>query len=211
MLYSRSDDDFVPNLFSSETQLQAKPRTKKMKTLKLCTLCGNSFDTNTHLKHHIKSVHQNLRPHKCPHCQTSLGTKSHLKAHIETVHERKKPYKCPQCVKAFGAKSKLKIHISVVHEGIRLQCDLCEASFTERGLLNRHLKKSHFEKKVKQTKLEPSTKKKRNITKVIDIDPKSFGTFKCSHCNSAFSTARGMKLHTSRVHQPVRNIDKSDM
>ena len=53
----------------------------------------------------------------CPYCPgVAYQTKSHLKTHIETVHEKRRDHACPYCEGvAFGRAGDLKAHISAIH------------------------------------------------------------------------------------------------
>ena len=43
-----------------------------------------------HMEIHVDSVHERKKPFNCSKCTTSFATKSHLKDHIRFVHERQR-------------------------------------------------------------------------------------------------------------------------
>ncbi|KAG4067673.1 hypothetical protein HA402_005445 [Bradysia odoriphaga] len=49
-----------------------------------CDLCGFSFRGKQVLKKHIRGVHENRRPHKCPFCEKSFKTSTARNYHINT-------------------------------------------------------------------------------------------------------------------------------
>ena len=52
-----------------------------------CLICTKLFASNTSLKVHIKTVHENLKPFDCKLCTSTFGRRHGLTKHIETVHE----------------------------------------------------------------------------------------------------------------------------
>ena len=62
-----------------------------------------------------------MKAFKCKNCDYKTTQKGHLKKHIESVHEGIKPankFKCNICDYETVQNSKLKKHINSVHEGI---------------------------------------------------------------------------------------------
>ena len=55
------------------------------------------------------------RPHACVCCPAAFGWASHLRTHVRTVHEKRRDYLCPHCTAAFGQATNLKVHIRMLH------------------------------------------------------------------------------------------------
>ena len=45
------------------------------------------FGYSSHLKTHVKTVHEGLKEHQCDFCDSAFGQSSHLKNHIKRVHQ----------------------------------------------------------------------------------------------------------------------------
>ena len=68
----------------------------------VCNICGATYNKRGHLKMHISSVHENLRPHKCEHCGKDFSRRQRLKEHIEGIHQGLLKHKCNYCDKAYN-------------------------------------------------------------------------------------------------------------
>ena len=67
----------------------------------VCTLCGNAYNKVAILNQHIKAVHLNEKPHKCPTCNKSFARKQKMKDHMK-IHTGEAKYNCPLCKKQFN-------------------------------------------------------------------------------------------------------------
>ena len=83
-----------------------------------CRQCHYSSGYSSHIKQHIKAVHEKIRNHVCGKCGYAASKKGNLKTHIEAVHENIKHF-CEDCGYASKDKGKLNIHIKAVHKNIR--------------------------------------------------------------------------------------------
>lgn len=68
----------------------------------VCNICGATYNKKGHLKMHISSIHENLRPHKCEHCGKDFSRRQRLKEHIEGIHQGLLKHKCNYCDKAYN-------------------------------------------------------------------------------------------------------------
>ena len=65
----------------------------------------NKYSTASNLRNHLMTIHQNLRPFKCPfpNCKKKYSIQSRLQVHYR-IHSGKKPFVCTFCSKAFNEK-----------------------------------------------------------------------------------------------------------
>ena len=78
--------------------------------------CNAKFTRKGSLNKHIATVHEGLKPHKCPFCNHSASLKSNLTVHLESVHEGLKPHKCPFCSHCSSKKYHVTKHIKSIHD-----------------------------------------------------------------------------------------------
>merc|ERR1711981_500053 len=105
------------------------------------------------LKRHVKTIHEEIKSHRCQICGVKFGQSGHLKVHVKTVHEGIKDYQCQMCDHKFSRSGHLKDHVKVVHEGIKNhQCQICDQKFGQSGYLKRHVKRVHVHDRVDQSR-----------------------------------------------------------
>ena len=73
-----------------------------------CKLCDMVYVTQEKFRTHYKSKHRFSL--KCNICGQQMGTSASLRRHKKTIHENLKPFKCPYCEKSFGQKTSLDSH-----------------------------------------------------------------------------------------------------
>lgn len=108
--------------------------------------CNSTFGQKGSLTRHIRSRHENLRPHKCETCKKCFSAQWTLRVHIRNVHDKSKPHQCHLCPKAFGELFNLTKHISIVHEGKKpFACPKCKRPFGYKGDMLKHVAELHQE------------------------------------------------------------------
>ena len=84
-----------------------------------CTVegCDKQFKQKQHLKNHILTHQDDVRPWLCKHegCGKSFKSVSHLKDHTQSIHMKLKPFECVFCKSSFSRNSSLKYHIKTIH------------------------------------------------------------------------------------------------
>lgn len=113
--------------------------------------CNKSFGDRRNLLIHSR-IHNKERSEKCRFCDKSFKDPSTLRHHIGYIHNngsQQKPFVCRKCHKSFNKKSCLRGHL-LTHlprnDRQLFVCqfnDKCNASFTIKSNLNRHLRKIH--------------------------------------------------------------------
>merc|ERR1712098_810476 len=105
--------------------------------LESCPQCGKEVKN---LKNHEFNMHQNKTTIsvKCDLCPKEFKSQSLLKKHKECHGDgTNNDITCDICKKTFK-KSSLKHH-NLIHSGIKShQCNKCDKSFTQKGVLKRH-------------------------------------------------------------------------
>lgn len=113
---------------------------------------GDNFQASTAGVAHSssRSAHPFLLPYsavdpgdftRCPHCHL-VTSSADIKQHISHYHGNQMPVQCSQCGKGFFSVSGLKHHM-LIHKGLRFRCPICDATFTQKSKVKRHLKGVH--------------------------------------------------------------------
>ena len=143
-----------------------------------CKECHKKYFRRCDLKNHIEGEHSD-ETFQCPHCNAQpFARKRRLEVHIKLHHEEhtvmcaKCPFTtsenhylmvhekskhmdktdwplCDQCDYRHWDKNQVKLHITQAHNGVRIRCQLCDASFTQRGNMISHMKSLHEKQLVK--------------------------------------------------------------
>ena len=79
------------------------------------------------------------RPFQCSHCSSSFDTNGHLKSHLR-VHSEERPFQCLECESAFKRNGHLKDHAKIHTGDILFQCQDCSSSFNTMSNLKKHRK-----------------------------------------------------------------------
>jgi len=76
-----------------------------------CPECGKMFQTNSHMRTHLKRVHLGVRD-KCEICGKMVQD---LNSHNLFIHKQAKNFPCDQCDKRYSTMPQLRVHISLKH------------------------------------------------------------------------------------------------
>ena len=88
---------------------ETKPR-KRTQGHHACAQCDAAFGKASHLRTHVRTVHEQRRDHACPQCDAVFGQASTLSRHVRTVHEQQKKSTCPHCNGSFKKPQQLGAH-----------------------------------------------------------------------------------------------------
>jgi len=107
-----------------------------------CHLCHAQFTMTRHLRHHIDSVHNKMKPFLCNYCGYSASSRSGLKLHLRK-HTGDKPFGCPDCEYSTADHNSLRRH-RMRHTGVRpYKCPHCPYSSIQSSTYKMHLKNKH--------------------------------------------------------------------
>ncbi|XP_077301950.1 zinc finger X-chromosomal protein-like [Arctopsyche grandis] len=137
-----------------------------------CSFCPKAFPVSGKRRQHER-VHTGEKPYQCDVCFRLFAARTTLNAHrwrhtgedkficnvrgcnqgfyaFSTyqrhmwAHRGERPYQCPHCDKTYLSMQNLKSHIKAIHTKLRDEvCHICGKGFTEKSVLNRHLRKIH--------------------------------------------------------------------
>ncbi|GAB0489693.1 hypothetical protein MMPV_000918 [Pyropia vietnamensis] len=117
---------------------------------------------------------------KCTLCPATYGTAPSLNGHLRLAHPELLRFKCPYCPRRALTALGVHTHARVMHQTEPLPCRLCGLVPTE-PTEAAHMAAAHA----------PTAPE---------------GWLSCDACGDAFSTARGVRIHQSRVHRPLGPI-----
>lgn len=112
----------------------------------------------------------------CNSCPETFTSFNELNAHKKSHGEKR--FQCPTCQKRFSRHYRLREHMLIHGEQIKLPCNLCDKTYTNRGNLERHIRHCHNKEK-----------------------PHS-----CDICGMSFARRATLRMHVS-VHSDAREFE----
>uniref|UniRef100_A0A182K1Z1 C2H2-type domain-containing protein n=1 Tax=Anopheles christyi TaxID=43041 RepID=A0A182K1Z1_9DIPT len=94
-----------------------------MPTSTTCGLCGKSFSESFGLRQHMRIMHADTKPFKCPECRKRFAKEQSMLIHLR-VHISNRPFMCIVCYKTFTRATALNGHLSS-HSHDALKCFAC--------------------------------------------------------------------------------------
>ncbi|KAI4158903.1 MAG: hypothetical protein L6R39_000462 [Caloplaca ligustica] len=181
--------------------------------------CTKDFQRQSHLKHHIKSAHSDVRDYVCgwEGCGKSFITATRLKRH-HGAHEGREKFKCAVfgCGQTFRKHVTLQKHIITVHEGRKAyECEqkdedgiVCGQGFDTLGKLQAHEGRVHGGKRFWCSICTSDT-----FPQLAEDDPAAFSTYaelqghikvyhplRCDNCGQVCHSQRDLKSHIEVRH-----------
>ena len=162
-IYKSAQCPECKKVFTQKSSMKLHLRTihQGIKTLKRisykpaqCPECKKMFTQKPSMKLHLRTIHHkdDFKHVQCPKCEKVLSSKTSLTTHLKSVrpctiaelaNQKKKVYKsaqCPECEKVFTQSSSMNIHLRSVHQGIRLKCEYCSKTATNKSNLQKHIR-----------------------------------------------------------------------
>ncbi len=167
---------------------------RKVKTIS-CDRCDKTYSSKQELIDHVNFTHENVLAYQCDICSTKFGLLTSYHRHMRRSHKienkakiKKRPpvkkpgLKCNNCNKSFCSNQNLQDHVNFVHENMTLyQCDVCDAKFGFKMLLDRHTEILH----------------------PADGLTKEGETIQCDECNKVFFLIQTFEDHFLFIHNRV--------
>ena len=102
---------------------------------------------SSHVRTHIREVHNGARNHHCTECNYKAKTELRLREHVKAVHDEqaeKLQLQCPHCEHKAKADSSLRYHVSRIHYKVRpYKCTQCDFGGRSNQDLDHHMKRKH--------------------------------------------------------------------
>uniref|UniRef100_A0A182LTH4 C2H2-type domain-containing protein n=1 Tax=Anopheles culicifacies TaxID=139723 RepID=A0A182LTH4_9DIPT len=106
-----------------------------------CGLCGKSFSEKFGLRQHMRIMHADTKPFKCPECRKRFAKENSLLIHLR-VHTSNRPFMCIVCYKTFTRATALNGHLSS-HSHDALKCFSCEQTLPNVQKYANHIEVAH--------------------------------------------------------------------
>ena len=120
--------------------------------MQICETCNFKTNKKRHLERHILDNHREGTI-LCSECPFKTSTNSKLKIHMERSHTpREKWPKCPwpDCDYTWCHQQNVDNHYRKVHEGVRVSCEICTNTFTDKSNMQAHMMKIHSDLVVRK-------------------------------------------------------------
>uniref|UniRef100_A0A182TD29 C2H2-type domain-containing protein n=1 Tax=Anopheles melas TaxID=34690 RepID=A0A182TD29_9DIPT len=178
--------DELPEM--SATSAQAGPGSfGNPLTSTTCTLCGKSFSEPFGLRQHMRIMHADTKPFKCPECRKRFAKEQAMLIHLR-VHISNRPFMCIVCYKTFTRATALNGHLSS-HSHDSLKCFACLEMLPNVQKYAQHIELNHPEfpevlYRIRAEKPEHErTKLLRRLLLQHQAAPSSIGRKATSHTN----------------------------
>lgn len=188
------------------------------------TDCNKAFLRSSHLKHHIKSAHSDVRDYACDYdgCGKSFTTGTRLRRHHAT-HEGRQKFACTigGCGQTFRKHNTLQKHVIQVHEGRKpfvceeqdAQGTPCGAGFDKASPLNVHIASAHSARKygcaicsniTQQERVNaPTDNESLGFTSLLALQShiRSEHPPECQECGCKFARRVDLQMHIDAQHK----------
>ncbi|XP_050436519.1 zinc finger protein 91-like [Adelges cooleyi] len=189
-----------------------------------CVICCDEFTTSDCLIDHITLCHppppsiasdvvddtsiddqiknnnsKNTKRYNCHHCEKSFRKKISLINHLQVCHEKLESFKCNYCRRRIGNKKYLVKHIKYhMNKSIaKSDYNVSNNGSTKREVLdNRAEDTDHCSDIVIKCDIcNQEFKRKKNLTKHVDIVHNGNNKFQCNYCDRKFGYKSAMVRH----------------
>lgn len=164
------------------------------------------------MRFHIRTVHTDIRNHKCLKCPKSFKSTSELTVH-SAIHNKK--FKCEICDIKFAHQIRYKEHLNFHSNPDLFKCKICDSRLTRKSNLIEHLKlhDNSREKNFSCDLCKYCSYEKRSmelhmnghVNKWKKLRDENY--LKCEKCSAVLKDEAMLKSHLLRIHM-MRNKNK---
>ena len=111
-----------------------------LKLYAYCEQCPKKFTNLTHLKNHVKRMHENtieIEVLSCPICEKAFSSRTQLKMHNNEHHSTDEKFQCGHCGKRCASVHRLGLHMKS-HEKAKFKCSYCGKLLKKQASLEAH-------------------------------------------------------------------------
>ncbi|NXK96364.1 ZN142 protein, partial [Formicarius rufipectus] len=168
-----------------------------------CSICSQTFGTNSKLRIHRLRVHEKTPTHFCPLCDYSSYLQNDITRHINSCHRGELNFGCSRCEARFSSETALKQHVLRRHEEkVSYGCPRCGFMCHSEATLKCHVQKQH-------PHLECSTCKETFASReALEEHKTQHFSHRCELCSFAAKERQQLVRHYMESHEPTAPQDK---
>ncbi|NXT21747.1 ZN142 protein, partial [Syrrhaptes paradoxus] len=168
-----------------------------------CSICSQTFGTNSKLRIHHLRVHEKTPTHFCPLCDYSSYLQNDITRHVNSCHRGELNFGCSCCEARFSSETALKQHVLRRHEEkVSYGCPRCGFVCHSETTLKCHMQKQH-------PHLECSTCKETFATReALEEHKTQHFSHRCELCSFAAKERQQLVRHYVESHEPATPQDK---
>uniref|UniRef100_A0A8C3TUE0 Zinc finger protein 142 n=1 Tax=Catharus ustulatus TaxID=91951 RepID=A0A8C3TUE0_CATUS len=168
-----------------------------------CSICSQTFGTNSKLRIHRLRVHEKTPTHFCPLCDYSSYLQNDITRHVNSCHHGELNFGCSRCEARFSSETALKQHVLRRHEQkVSYGCPRCDFVCHSEATLKCHVQKQH-------PHLECSTCKETFATReALEEHKTQHFSHRCELCSFAAKERQQLVRHYVESHEPTASQDK---
>ncbi|NWV10073.1 ZN142 protein, partial [Ptilonorhynchus violaceus] len=168
-----------------------------------CSICSQTFGTNSKLRIHRLRVHEKTPTHFCPLCDYSSYLQNDITRHVNSCHHGELNFGCSRCEARFSSETALKQHVLRRHEEkVSYGCPRCGFVCHSEATLKCHVQKQH-------PHLECGTCKETFPTReALEEHKTQHFSHRCELCSFAAKERQQLVRHYMESHEPATPQDK---
>ncbi|XP_065337433.1 zinc finger protein 814-like [Cloeon dipterum] len=224
--YFRTKEEKEQHMQQDLHEKREQPRERKNFSCNFCEI-GKLYSSLKSWRWHMKHNHPDL-PFACTHygCKEYFKSKSEMILHINSYHKQGKNqdlFLCKHCEYFTTFKGVLRKHEEAKHMPKVFQCDLCDAKFGSKYLVNFHNNQIHRFDKCKSCGQDVShghkadhlrslacskCKLKFTCSGLYQLHRKSCkpAPYCCKECEESFNVCWKLNCHVRKVHSKTPNF-----